>query len=384
VAAPDRVPRERLIADDFVNSIADHHLVYFLCNVGDADAQVVLLPTDLTAGVRRVVIIDAGVRDKLPALLTTLMAAGLFPDDAAPVDDRVGSIAVMVATHPHLDHVRGLPQVLQLYGDRVAELWDPGYFHTLPDYHELMCEVERRPRLQYTQPTSGLRRYIGNAAVTVLSPSVQLRNRFDTYGTEINDSSISLRIEFPAARVIQRNADRTYVKRPRTNALILGADAQTLSWSYVMTDFPYLAHSGSAAATAIGAATGGDMLRSQVLKVSHHCSKHGVNLELVERVAPRFTLVSSVGGGGKYNFPHNVAQEVVREGLQAIAGGARTRSKDWELGLFYTSDLDDANIELGSIAAVMSPTSTALWRFGDADSNAIDFANARRWDPPTA
>ena len=261
---------------------------------------------------------------------------------------------------------------------------DPGYFHTLPDYHELMGEVERRPRLQYTQPTSGLRRYIGNAAVTVLSPSVLLRNRFDTYGTEINDSSISLRIEFPAARVIQRNADRTYVKRPRTNALILGADAQTLSWSYVMTDFPYLAHSGSAAATAIGAATGGDMLRSQVLKVSHHCSKHGVNLELVERVAPRYTLVSSVGGGGKYNFPHNVAQEVVREGLQAIAGGARTRSKDWELGLFYTSDLDDANVELGSMAAVMSSTSTTLWRFGDANSSAIDFASARRWDPPPA
>ena len=26
-------------------------------------------------------------------------------------------------------------------------------------------------------------------------------------------------------------------------ALILGADAQTLSWSYVLTDFPYLAAS---------------------------------------------------------------------------------------------------------------------------------------------
>ena len=237
----------------------------------------------------------------------------------------------MVATHPHLDHVRGLPQVLQLFGDRVAELWDPGYFHTLPDYHELMCEVERRPRLQYTQPTSGLRRYIGNAAVTVLSPRCCCAIASTRTGPRSTTPPSACESSFPAARVIQRNADRTYVKRPRTNALILGADAQTLSWSYVMTDFPYLAHSGSAAATAIGAATGGDMLRSQVLKVSHHCSKHGVNLELVERVAPHYTLVSSVGGGGKYNFPHNVAQEVVREGLQAIAGapGRAARTGSW-------------------------------------------------------
>jgi hypothetical protein len=39
--------------------------------------------------------------------------------------------------------------------------------------------------------------------VTVLSPSVQLRNRYDSYGTEINDSSISLRLDFPVSRYLE-------------------------------------------------------------------------------------------------------------------------------------------------------------------------------------
>ena len=45
-----------------------------------------------------------------------------------------------------------------------------------------------------------------------------------------------------------------------------------------------------------------DLLKADVLKVSHHGSKHGVNLELVERIAPKVTLISSVGGGGQFNF----------------------------------------------------------------------------------
>ncbi len=386
MARPLAVPAAHLDAEApgaFIGSIQDQHLVYFLCNVGDADAQLLVLPRDPSTGVRRVIIVDAGRNDKLPSLLRALMAVGLFPTDQAPEEERDGSIALIVATHPHLDHVRGLPQVLHQFGKRVAELWDPGYFHTLPEYHDMMREVEQLPDLQYSQPTSGFRRFIGNVAVTTLSPSVLLRNRFDTYGTEINDASISLRLEFPATRVIQRNADRSYVKKPSTNALVLGADAQTLSWSYVMTDFPYLPASNTAAAKAIGGATGTDLLRAQVLKVSHHGSKHGVNLELVERVQPMFTLVSSVASGGQYGFPHDVAQELIREALEAVASGRKTRSSDWQLGLFYTGDEDDADpgVDLGSIAVVMSSTSSTLWRFGDGPGQAIDFDTGRRWKP---
>ena len=136
----------------------------------------------------------------------------------------------------------------------------------------MMTEVEANSVLGYAQPTAGYRRWFGTVRVTVLSPAVGLRNRFDTYGTEINDSSISLRLEFPAARVVQRGTERELIKEPQTMALILGADAQTLSWSYVLTDFPQLHTDDNAAAKAIQAATGADPLAAKVLKVSHHAS----------------------------------------------------------------------------------------------------------------
>ena len=42
---------------------------------------------------------------------------------------------------------------------------------------------------------------------------------------------------------------------------------------------------------------------------------HGLNLELMELVDPDVSLVSSVAGGGKYNFPHRVALESLRDHL---------------------------------------------------------------------
>lgn len=211
-------------------------------------------------------------------------------------------------------------ELLSTQRRRLVEFWDPGYFHTTQRYHEMMTQVQAGGGLAHAQPTAGYRRWIGDVLVTVLSPAVGLRNQFDTYGTTINDSSISLRLEFPAARVLQRGAERELLDRPRTMALILGAKAQTLSWSYVLTDFPRLRPHDNAAASAIRAATGADPLAAKVLMVSHHGSKHGINLELVERIGPALTLVSSTADGERYHFPHSVAQEVLREAHEPVAG----------------------------------------------------------------
>ena len=179
---------------------------------------------------------------------------------------------------------------------------------------------------------------------------------------------------------MQRDDERRLIERGRTRALVLGADAQTLSWSYVLTDFPELHTSDSAAAKAISAATGADLLGGHVLKISHHGSKHGVNLELVERIRPAVTLVSSERGAGRYNFPHTVAQELIREAIEPTTSGTRPRSADHELNLFYTSDEDDTGRELGSFAVVIPPSgSRTIWRFTDRASEAVDFSRALEW-----
>ena len=208
------------------------------------------------------------------------------------------------------------------------------------------------------------------------------RSRFDTYGTEINDSSIPLRVEFPAARVVSRGAGRELLEDPNTTTLIMGADAQTTSWAFVETEFPELHTTDNAAAKAIRAANGGDALKAKVLKVSHHGSKHGINLELVERIDPALTLVSSTANGPKHHFPHSLAQEALREARDSVAGsGVQRDLDDWQLGILYTSDTEESGNRLGSIAVVMGRGRATVWRFGDDTGQNLDFAQGRKFVP---
>ena len=215
-------------------------------------------------------------------------------------------------------------------------------------------------------------------ALTVLSPSIRLRNLFDSYGVQINDASISVRIEFPATRVEQRDDRRNLVDKPRKTSLILGADAQTLSWSHVLTDFPYLAGSTSAVAEALKMATGSVPLKGHVFKISHHASKHGVNLELVARIDPLLTLISSVADAGSYKFPHTVAQELIREALEPTTTSGAAHKKDYELRILYTCDTSGPRA-LGTVGVVLSRSGKrTVWRFQDEPGDEIDIAAGRK------
>ena len=384
MGAATQIPAGKLLAgQDFLQEVRSRPdaLVYFLCNVGDGDAQVILLPTVAPETQRQIVVVDAARVRKVPGLLRALEAAQLVslqPGQPGEED----AIALVVASHPHQDHIGGMVELLEEFGDRIAEFWDPGYFHAIPAYFRMMAALEDRPNIVYAQPTSGLRRWIGEVAISVLAPSVQLRNRYDSYGTEINDASISLRLEFPVSRFLEARQDieeGNPIPATRAASLILGGDAQTLSWAYVLADFPLLRKSETPAAKAIAAAQSNvDLLKSQVFKVSHHASKHGINLELVERISSNLTLVSSVGGGGEFNFPHTVTQELIREALDPTTDNPRPHPADFELGIFYTADTDPQG-PLGSIALVLSPTTCTMWRFGDTSGGAIDLTKARKW-----
>src|SRR6266511_1822784 len=121
MAAPTPVPADRFRAGDFAADCSPDDLVYFLLNVGDGDAQLVLLPAE-----------QDGTR---PALVEALSQTPLLPA-------RHDLFPVVVGTHPHEDHIAGMPEFLDDLGDFVREYGEPRYYHPSASYMETMRALE--------------------------------------------------------------------------------------------------------------------------------------------------------------------------------------------------------------------------------------------------
>ena len=389
----------------FRTSIKVDDLVYFLVNVGDGDAQIILLPEN--RGVRDILIVDIFKYSKVNALIQSLRAQGL-----------IGMLSrfTLISTHPHRDHISGAARFIKDYRAMIDEVWDSAYRHTGADYDrytKALQLVHQDPNpavnIDVIQPTAGLTRYKGNTRITVLAPSIRIRNRYDTYGVYINDASIVLKIEFPVGRLRLRDVKR---RSRRYSSLVLGGDAQTVSWANAMMEFPTLhkEKGGSRTASELSSTLERDEpLSADVLKVAHHGSKRGINFELVERIAPKLILVSCSSKSG-HGFPHAVSQGLLREAQQAIAGRGGQRRADWNLGIFYTSDYLGSGLHatskaqfdnvsplpgnvaeppaaeiskpLGTMAVVMSKRGVSatdhlrLWRFQDRAEDDVNLLDA--------
>jgi beta-lactamase superfamily II metal-dependent hydrolase len=402
VGSAGSIPAARLGAPGSAPLRSDDLVVYVL-NVGDGDSIVIQFPE--SDGQRSYAVVDSNDGGKSLALLRDLGARQL---------------RLICATHPHIDHFRGLRRILVQFEGHVREFWDSGFRYTAETYKNLIKEIRRQAAsgsLQFVRPTAGYEFFVGNVRVSVLSPSIALRNRFDTYGVDINNASIVIRLEYPVAdpsldfagpaspddgsdepapipddEVHPDGGTEPVPVATRTRAVILGGDAQTDAWGQVEIDFPQLLRDERAWTRAIGVRKGRQPLLCDVLKVSHHASKHGVNLELLERMGdtgsgsgrgPRHMLVSCASGeDSDHGFPHIVTQSIMREVRDPQAKGGRSHKADHALGIHYTSQRVDGDTPApaGSIAVVLSADARVpvLYRFGDDVVDPVDLAAARR------
>ncbi len=370
-------------------SADDQALVYFLLNVGDGDTQLLLLPPDSLNGQRRLVVVDVATAGKLPALIDELHEAGVLGEKPGSP----GQISLAVATHPHFDHIGGMAELLGHYDEHrgwIDQFWDPGYFFPGPSFHNLMRQLEEsRAVRRRLQPTSGTTLYLDAVKVTVVGPGVNLRTRFDTYGVGVNDASITLMVDYPAAAIFSERDPENPERRNRrtvpqtSRRLLLGADAQFASWAQATVDFPALDQMyNPVLQKELGSARGRDYLAADVFKLSHHASKHGINLELLERVGAEHTLISATDGGGRYKFPHMLAMEAAREARQATTSSGAERASDFELGIHLTGArlAGDGGEALGSIAVYLprgSRTPIRMFRLMDEPKDDIKLKEAR-------
>jgi len=212
--------------------------IHFL-NVGQGDAAIVQ-----EGG--HTAIIDAGPSG-INAFLTTL---------------HIDTIDLVVASHPHADHIGGMPELLQSHVVRFY--LDNGIPHTTATYRRTL-EAVRASGAQYLNATSRTIT-LGAAQLHVLSPppdSALPRTTHDVRRTQ-NSGSVGILIEYGQFR-----------------ALFTGDSEQE--------ELRYWLASGA-------------IPHVNVLKVAHHGSPNGTSATWIAATKPQAAVIS-VGAGNSYGHP---------------------------------------------------------------------------------
>lgn len=203
-------------------------------DVGQGDAILIRSSEGMTA------LIDGGERS--PGVMGHLNARG------------VTAIDLMVATHPHSDHIGGLIEVLAaLPVDTVVTNGQP---HTTQTYEDFLDGIFNA-RADYVEAQRGDTVDFGSLAFEVLHPS----RPFDS---DLNENSLVLRLEV---------GEVTFLF---TGDAESGAEAQMVS--------------------------AGLPLEADILKVGHHGSSTSTSSEFLARVSP-FVAVYMAGVGNSYGHP---------------------------------------------------------------------------------
>ena len=166
-----------------------------------------------------------------------------------------GPLEVMVATHPHADHIGGLIKVLEVF--RVEEIWLNGDTSTSKTYQEFITAVNAEG--------AGVNQAKRNGTISTESLNFSILNPPDTLFSEINNNSIVLRLEYGDI------------------ALLFTGDAEKEA------EASMLASEGE--------------LQAQILKAGHHCSRTASSKPFLEKVKPE-TVICMVGEDNRYGHPH--------------------------------------------------------------------------------
>lgn len=215
------------------------HTVTFV-DVGQGDGAIIR-----TAG-GKTIVMDAGDRDASGAMLKELQRAG------------VKRIDLLVASHPHLDHIGGMEAILDRFPVRVFA--DPGTDHTTDAYRNLLLKVKEK-KVPYQVLRAGKFLKLGDeGTLSVLFPGDEL---VVSKRSNENANSLVMKLTFGTVDVLFTG----------------DAEPETLG--------PVAAAAGSV----------------EVLKIAHHGSRFGTSSGFLRAVTPGAAVIS-VSARNDYKHPH--------------------------------------------------------------------------------
>lgn len=250
------------------NHLAENNgnLTAYFLDVGQGDSALFVFNN-------KTILIDAGETDMGDRVVADL--------------DRLGvtRIDLLVATHPHSDHIGGMQRVLAAFP--VGRVLDTGLPHPSSIYENFLKTLDRK-NIPYTLAEQGQTIDIDpSLRILVLPPPAQ------RFGDDPNTNSVVLRI------------------------------------SYGTIDFLMTGDAGGEAEDAL--VKSGYALDAEILKVGHHGSEYSTSKAFLDRVNPEVAVIS-VGEGNPYGHPH-------RKTLDALgAAGIRVYRTDQDGTVRIQSD----------------------------------------------
>lgn len=178
------------------------------------------------------ILVDGGPRDAGKKVVDYLRRQG------------VRELDLLIATHPHSDHIGGLPEVVRNFP--VKKFIDPGKEHTTRDYEELLLLVRDR-KIFYELGRAGNEYRFGEVRLRILSPPGEL---FD----DINDCSVVTELRYGDI------------------AILLPGDAGEEAELRMVSE--------------------NRLSRCQVVQPAHHGSRHSTGEDLLHRLRPEAAVIS--------------------------------------------------------------------------------------------
>jgi len=220
-------------------------LVMSVIDVGQADSILVEFPNGQT------MLVDAADQAHGPTVVSYLRSRG------------VNRVDILVATHPHEDHVGGIMDVMTAFP--VGKVWDSGYNIGSRTQQQYLQAIKDKG-IQYGQPRAGFTQSVGQAGIAVLAP----RQLISGTSSDANNNSIVMRVAL---------GQQSY---------LLTGDMEEAERATV-TNWP----------------------RSTVLKVAHHGSRNGTDPAFLGQVSPQIAVLS-YAEANEYGHPHPETRQALQ------------------------------------------------------------------------
>ncbi|MCI5864300.1 MAG: MBL fold metallo-hydrolase [Cloacibacillus porcorum] len=221
-------------------------LRYYAVDVGQGDCSLFVLPNGQN------IVIDAGPEKNAKQTVRYLKSCG------------VKRVDLLVATHPHEDHIGGMKELLSAFP--VGKIWDSGYNHGSRVQRDFYRAV-KDGKIAFGRPKRGFSENFGDVRVDVLGPAKLLKNT----DSDANNNGLVLLVTYGGISFLitgdmEREERRTLEPLPQAT----------------------------------------------VLKAAHHGSRNGTDGNMLRELSPEI-IILSYARGNSYGHPHKEVVKAIRE-----------------------------------------------------------------------